>query len=77
MTDEEIGALAKGVAPFVRECVTQATAISPELAQQVSNIVRLLNESPPIEQAELKTPPRITRIKRDEAGNFIPVYGDA
>jgi len=72
MTEEEIGALAKGVAPFVRECVAAAVAISPELAQQVANAVRLLHESPPI--AERKTSAKIIRVERDNDGNFVPVY---
>jgi len=72
MTEEEIGALAKGVAPFVRECVAQAVAISPELAQQVASAVRLLHESPPI--TERNPTAKIIRVERDNDGNFVPVY---
>jgi len=73
MHDDEIAALAKGMAPFVRECVADAIKISPELAQQVATAVRLLHESPPIVEPQ-KAVPRIVRVKRDDAGNFIPVY---
>jgi len=75
MTEEEIGALAKGVAPFVRECVAQAIAISPELAQQVASAVRLLHESPPIAERNLAA--KIIRVERDDDGNFVPVYGQS
>jgi len=75
MTEEEIGALAKGVAPFVRECVAQAIAISPELAQQVASAVRLLHESLPI--VERNTPAKIIRVERDNDGNFVPVYNQS
>jgi len=116
MHHDEITALAKGVAPFVRECVADALkavdarlgelearapvpgpagpqgeagargevgprgesadiSLSPELAQQVANAVRLLHEAPPV-TAPQKAPPRIARIKRDEQGNFVPVYDE-
>jgi hypothetical protein len=116
MKDDEIAALAKGMAPFVRECVVDALKavdtrlselearepvpgpagpqgetgaqgevgpqgqsadilLSPELAEQVANAVRLLHESPPLAEAQ-KAAPRIARIKRDGAGNFVPVYDD-
>jgi hypothetical protein len=114
MKDDEITALAKGMAPFVRDCVVDALKavdarlgelearapvpgpagpqgeagaqgevgprgesadilLSPELAQQVANALRLLHESPPIVEAQ-KAAPRIVRVKRDDAGNFVPVY---
>jgi hypothetical protein len=119
MKDDEITALAKGVAPFVRECVSEALKavdvrlgeletrapvpgpvgpqgevglkgekgekgecsadsimLSAELAQQVASMARLLHESPPIAEGEQKAQPRITRIKRDEQGNFQLVYDE-
>ena len=53
MTDQEIAALAKGMVPFVRQCVSEifakAAVLPPELAEQVANAIRLLHESPPLE----------------------------
>jgi len=52
MDRSEIADLAKGMVPFVRECVTEAFAkaavLPPELAEQVASAVRLLHESPPV-----------------------------
>jgi hypothetical protein len=84
MHDEEIAALAKGMVPFVRECVDQAISkmaiVSPELAEQVASAVRLLHEAPPIaersETSQRPSLPRVTRIERDEHGNFVPVYSE-
>lgn len=81
MDDNDITELAKGMVPFVRDCVTDAynkTSVPPELAGQVALALRLLHESPPIEQrSEAPQPlPRVTRIERDEDGNFVPVYGE-
>ena len=77
MSDDEIAALAKGMAPFVRECIDQAICktiiVTPELAAQIASAARLLHELPPIEQAAV---PRVTRIERDEHGNFVPIYGE-
>jgi hypothetical protein len=39
--------------------------------------VRLLHESPPIEQRNETPqvlPPRVVRIERDEEGNLVPIY---
>ena len=79
MNDTEIDALAKGMVPFVRQCVAEAfgkATIPPELAAQVANAVRLLHESPPLTQrSEPSRPsPKVARIERDEDGNFVPVY---
>jgi hypothetical protein len=52
MTEQEISALAKGMVPFVRQCVAEAfgkSTLPPELAEQVANAIRLLHESPPLE----------------------------
>jgi hypothetical protein len=82
MDDDEISALAKGMVPFVRECVAQTLAkqmiVAPEIAEQVASAVRLLHESPEIsERSEPPpAPPKVTAIKRDEAGNFVPVYDE-
>jgi hypothetical protein len=81
MDDSEITALAKGMVPFVRECVTEAfsKAILPsELAEQVASAVRLLHESPPIvERSEPpRSAPRVARIERDEHGNLVPIYDE-
>jgi hypothetical protein len=80
MDDGDLVAIAKTMAPFVRECVTDAvgkTLISAELAEQLAAAVRLLHESPPI--AERKEPPqstapRVTRIERDDEGNLALIY---
>jgi len=78
MSEDEIAALAKGVAPFVRECIDQAVCkmiiVAPELAAQIATAARLLHELPPIEES--RAAPRVTRIERDDAGNFIPIYGE-
>jgi hypothetical protein len=83
MDHNEIAALAKGMVPFVRECAAEAftkITLPPELAEQVAKAVRLLHESPPIEQRneapQLSSPPRIARIERDEQGNLVPIYDE-
>lgn len=83
MNDNEIAALAKGMVPFVRTCVTETlakTVVPPELAVAVAAAVRMLHESPPLEEhKQAPAPPssRVTRIERDDEGNFVPVYDDA
>ena len=47
MTDSEIAALAKGMVPFVRQCVSDAVKLPPQLAEQVASAIRLLHETPP------------------------------
>jgi hypothetical protein len=77
MHESEIAALAEGMVPFVRECVAEAVKLPPELAAQVATAVRLLHESPPLEeqkQAPSAPPSRVTRIERDDDGNLVPVY---
>jgi len=78
MSEDDIAALARGIAPFVRECVDQAicktTIVPPELAAQIASAARLLHESPTIEQTQ--SAPRVTRIERDEQGNFVPIYDE-
>ena len=82
MNRDQIAALAKGMVPFVRECVaeafTRAAVVPPELAEQIAGAVRLLHESPPIEQRnEAPRPsPRVSRIERDTDGNLVPIYDD-
>ena len=51
MDDNFLTELAKGMVPFVRDCVSEAyskTMVPPDLAEQVASAVRLLHESPPI-----------------------------
>ena len=51
MDDNDITELAKGMVPFVRECVAEAftkTVLPPEIAEQVASAIRLLHESPPL-----------------------------
>lgn len=76
MNDEYIVAMADVMAPFVRECVAEAFKVPPELAKQIASAVRMLHESPPIEERSepSPSPPKVTRIERDEQGNFVPVY---
>jgi hypothetical protein len=83
MNDDEIAALAKGMVPFVRDCVDEAFSklmVTDELAEQVASAVRMLHESPPIEQRnempQVLPPPKVTCIKRDEDGNFVPIYDE-
>lgn len=80
MDRTEIAALAEGIVPFVRECVSEAQKLPPELAEQVASAVRLLHESPPIEQRAVSVPtlqvPRVARIERDDDGNLVPIYAD-
>jgi hypothetical protein len=81
--DREINALAKGMVPFVRDCVAEAVTratVPPELAAEVAAAVRLLHEAPLIERAIAPPPspplPRVSRIERDDDGNFVPVYDE-
>jgi hypothetical protein len=81
MDDNDITELAKGMVPFVRECVAEAVtkiALPPELAGEVASAVRMLHESPAIEpRSEAPRPsPKVTRIERDADGNFVPVYDE-
>jgi hypothetical protein len=81
MDRNEIAALARGMIPFVRECVEAECSkalVPPELAAQVADAVRLLNEAPPIQPPvqPTKPPPRVSRIERDNDGNLIPIYGE-
>jgi hypothetical protein len=49
MDDNDITELAKGMVPFVRDCVAEAVTkivLPPEIAEQVASAVRLLHESP-------------------------------
>lgn len=75
MDDNDITELAKGMVPFVRDCVAEATAVPPELAAQIASAVRMLHESPTLER-EAPRQPKVTRIERDADGNFVPVYDD-
>jgi hypothetical protein len=75
MERTEIAALAEGMVPFVRDCIAEATAVPPDLAEQIASAVRMLHESPSIER-EAPRPPKVTRIERDADGNFVPVYDD-
>ena len=79
MQRTEIAALAEGMVPFVRECMSEAVKLPPELAEQVASAVRLLHESPPLEQRatpQPSHPPRVARIERDDDGNLVPIYAD-
>jgi hypothetical protein len=75
MDDNDITELAKGMVPFVRDAIAEATTVPPELAEQIASAVRLLHESPAIER-EAPRPAKVTRIERDADGNFVPVYDD-
>ena len=51
MTENEVIAVVRGLAPRIHELVTDTFAkavVPPELAEQVASAVRLLHESPPI-----------------------------
>jgi hypothetical protein len=81
MRDDEIEAFAKATAPFVRKCVAEALStsmiVSPEIAAQVAEMVRMLHEASPLTEwsEPLRSlPPRITRVERDAQGNFVPIY---
>jgi hypothetical protein len=85
MDDETLEALAKGLAPFVRECVAdavfkigldqQVVMLPPELAVEIASAARMLHELPPIVSRETPAA-RVMRIERDENGAFVPVYGE-
>jgi len=62
----------------IAETVARAAAVPPELAEQIASAVRMLHESPPVEQRSEapRPPPKVTRIERDADGNFVPVYDD-
>ena len=53
MDDNDITELARGMVPFVRDCVaeafTKASVLPPDLAGEVARAVRMLHESPPLE----------------------------
>ena len=54
-TAELVTELAKGMVPFVRDCVAEAftkIVLPPELAGQVALALRLLHESPPLKQQD-------------------------
>lgn len=58
MDRNDIADLAKGIVPFVRECVTEAigkAVLPPELAAQVASAVRLLHETPAASSETTKT----------------------
>lgn len=82
MDDKVLAALADAIVPFVRDCMDEGfakTVVPPELAAQVASAVRLLHESPLLEQvkeAPISLPTRIARVERDEHGNFVPVYDE-
>jgi hypothetical protein len=82
MDNNDITELAKGMVPFVRECVAEAYSkvmvLPPELAGEVASAVRMLHESPALEPRSepLRAAPKVTRIERDADGNFVPVYDD-
>ena len=60
MDDNDITELAKGMVPFVRECVAEAVTrivLPPALAEQVASAVRMLHESPAVEQRDGSRPP--------------------
>jgi hypothetical protein len=61
----------------IRDTIAKAAVLPPELAAQLASAVRLLHESPPLEQRnDAARPARVTRIERDERGNFVPVYDE-
>jgi len=53
----------------------ELSPLPAELAEQVALAVRMLHESPAI-QREAPRPSKVTRIERDEDGNFVTVYDD-
>jgi hypothetical protein len=74
--DDDVAELAKGIVPFVRECVSEAfgkTPVPPDLAEQIAAAVRLLHESPPLQEPPAPIQ-RIARVERDDNGNFVPIY---
>jgi len=81
MTDDEINALAKGALPYIREYVADTVCksmiVPPELAEQIASAVRLLHENSPPVQQHTETPnAKILSVKRDDEGNFVPVYDE-
>jgi hypothetical protein len=86
MDDTEIDALAKGMVPFVRECVAEQfarTMVPSDLAEQVKSAIHLLHESLPIVQrnapppsASPLPPPRPSRIERNENGGYTLIYDE-
>lgn len=76
MDHTEITALAEGLVPFVRECITEfdpgAAMLPPDLSAEVARAVRLLHEAPPVD--EVRAAPRVVRVERDDDGNLVPIY---
>jgi len=62
-----------------RDAELSNITVSAELAEQLAGAVRLLHEAPSVAERSEAPPrptlPRITRVERDEQGNFVPVYG--
>jgi hypothetical protein len=84
MDDNQLDALARGMVPFVRECVTEAftkTMVPPALAEQIKTAIHMLHESPPIAQKVLPSAsplptPRPSRIERDDSGGYKLIYDE-
>jgi len=84
MNDQQIAALAEGLVPFVRECITETVAgidpgaamLPPELAAEVALAMRALHEAPQLIEHHA-APPKVVRIERDAEGNLVPVYDEA
>jgi hypothetical protein len=79
MKENEVISLVRGLAPRIREIVADAITLPPELAEEVAKAVRLLHESPPIEQRNetpQALPSKVIRIERDDKGNLVPIYDE-
>lgn len=53
--------------------------VPPDLAEQIKSAIHLLHESPPIVKRDDQSVPkwpRVSRIERDDDGNFVPIYAE-
>ena len=56
--------------------------VPPDLAEQIKSAIHLLHESPPIAKRDdsaapkWPSPPRVSRIERDEHGALVPIYDE-
>ena len=76
MDDNDITELAKGMVPFVRECIAEATddIARARRAGRPRGAHAARGAADRATQRSAAATPKVTRIERDADGNFVPVY---